>query len=166
MAGNDAKGKAMTTREYENTLNVWLAEALARRRLAAKPEVMRGGGRIDVEVRVGPAIIAVEAEHGQSSAKQREAATDADKQLRRGLAHCAVAVCYPDDADKAAVEGGNYIWQVRGGDSPEYSGGSAAWQSGGIDQLAQVIRLAPAQLGDPDAVAASLSASLDLTTHS
>ena len=58
---------------------------------------MHGNRRVDVEVRVGPARIAVEAEHGQGRAKQREAVADADKRLpdSENLADIAVAVCYP-----------------------------------------------------------------------
>ena len=57
----------MTTREHEQTLNVRLSDELRARGLGAKPEVSHPGNRrIDVEVRIGPARIAVEAEHGQS----------------------------------------------------------------------------------------------------
>ena len=38
---------------------------------------------------------------------------------------------------------------------------AAAWGSGGLDELARIVRLAPMQLGSPDHVAAALSASLD-----
>ena len=150
----------MTTRQHEQTLNVWLAEALELRGLNVNPEVIYPRNRrIDIEVRVGPVVIAVEAEHGQNVAKLREAVRDADARIAQNLAQCAVAVCYPDNTQKADIETGKYQWQVRDADSRGYS--RAAWQSGGIDQLAQVIRLAPAQLGDPDVVAAFLSASLD-----
>ena len=64
----------MTTKEHEQTLNVRLSDELKARRLNAKPEVSHPGNlRIDVEVRIGPARIAVEAKHGQSSAKRQEA---------------------------------------------------------------------------------------------
>ena len=48
------------------------------------------------------------------------------------------------------------IWSVR--DRPD---DGTPWTSGDIDQLASVIRLTPAQLGDPDYAAAALSNSLD-----
>ena len=81
----------MTTKEHEQTLNVRLSDELRARGLDAKPEVTHPGNRrVDVEVRVGPARIAVEAEHGQGRAKQREAVADADKRLEQNLAHCAV----------------------------------------------------------------------------
>ena len=64
----------MTAREHEHTLNVCLAGLLRECGLNAKPEVIHPGNRrIDVEVRIGPAVIAVECEHGQSPAKRAEA---------------------------------------------------------------------------------------------
>ena len=69
----------MTTWEHEQTLNVWLAGLLRQHGLNARQESShRGIGRIDVEVRIGPAVVAVEAEHGQSAAKQAAAIRDAD----------------------------------------------------------------------------------------
>ena len=147
----------MTTRTHEQTLNVWLAQALQERHLDAKPEVTHPGNRrIDVEVSVGPAKIAVEAEHGQSNSKQREAIRDADARLSQNLVQCSVAVCYPDDTTRESLPNSEFIWTLRDGSS-----GTPSWTHGGLDQLASVIRLAPAQLGDPDYSAASLSNSLD-----
>ena len=60
----------MTTREHEQTLNVQLADELHALGLSARPEAAQPGRRrIDVEVRIGPVVVAVEAEHGQSAAK-------------------------------------------------------------------------------------------------
>ncbi len=147
----------MTTREHEQTLNVRLSDELRKRGLGSKPEVSHPGNRrIDVEVRIGPARIAVEAEHGQSSAKLREAIGDADARLEQGLADCAVAVCYPDDTTSESLPSAELIWTIRDG-----YGQAATWTSGNLDQLTSVIRLAPAQLGDPDFAAAALSTSLD-----
>ena len=57
----------MTSRTCETVLNVWLAEELRKRGLDVKEESAWTGNRaIDVEVRIGPVLIAVEA-------KQREA---------------------------------------------------------------------------------------------
>ena len=146
----------MTTREHEQTLNVRLSDELRARGLGAKPEVSHPGNRrIDVEVRIGPARIAVEAEHGQSRAKLREAIKDADARLQQGLADCAVAVCYPDDTTSESLPAAELIWTIRAGRE------ETAWTSGNLDQLTSVIRLAPAQLGNPDFAAAALSNSLD-----
>lgn len=149
----------MTTREHEHTLNIWLAAALRGQGLNAKGEVSQTGNRrIDVQVRIGPVVVAVEAKHGQNTAKRADAITAADSRLEQGLANCAVAVCYPEDTTEDSIDTGQYIWQVRDG-----SGGpvNEGWSSGGLEQLASVVRLAPAQLGDPDYAAASLSDSLD-----
>jgi len=149
----------MTTREHEQTLNVRLSDELRARGLGAKPEVTHPGNRrVDVEVRVGPARIAVEAEHGQSSTKRRDAIGDADKRLphNENLADVAIAVCYPDDTTSESLPAAELSWTIRDGD-----GGDATWTSGNLDQLTSVIRLAPAQLGNPDFAAAALSNSLD-----
>lgn len=149
--------QVMTSREHEQTLNVWLAGLLRERGLNARPEVMHTGiGRIDVEVRIGPAIIAVEAEHGQTAAKRNEAIGDADRRLEQKLAHCAVAVCYPDNTDQESLPDAQFLWAVRDGISD-----TTNWTAGSLDQLISVIRLTPAQLGNPDYAAAALSNSLD-----
>ena len=151
----------MTTREHEQTLNVWLAGLLRERGLNARPEAIHPGNlRIDVEVRIGPAVIAVEAEHGQSSAKRAEAIGDADRRLTQKLAHGAVAVCYPDDTTEESLPDAQFIWVVRDGvnDTPN-------WTSGDLDRLTSVIRLTPAQLGNPDYAAAALSGSLDAAVN-
>ncbi len=151
----------MTTREHEQTLNVWLAGLLRQRGLNARPEVIHPGSlRIDVEVRIGPATIAVEAEHGQSAAKQAEAIRDADARLTQKLAHGAVAVCYPDDTTEESLPDAQFMWTVRDGvtDTPN-------WTSGNLDRLTSVIRLTPAQLGNPDYAAAALSDSLDAAVN-
>ena len=146
----------MTTKEWESVLNIRLADELRRYGLAAKPEVIHPGNRrIDVEVRIGPAVIAVEAEHGQSRAKQVEAIGDADARLEQGLAQCAVAVCYPDDTTEESLPSAQLMWTVRDGKI------AADWALGDIERLVSVIRLTPAQLGDPDTTAAVLSSSLD-----
>ena len=147
----------MIPREYEGALNVQLADELRKRAIDAKPEVIHPRGlRIDVEVRVGPVTIAIEAEHGQSAAKRAESVRDADARLEQGLSQCAVAVCYPDDTTRESLPDARLGWTVRDGSNKE-----ADWAFGGLDSLASVIRLAPAQLGNPDYIAAALSVSLD-----
>ena len=147
----------MTSREHEHTLNVWLAGLLRGRGLHARQEVNHTGvGRVDVEVRIGPAVIAVECEHGQSSAKRAEAIGDADRRLEQELAHGAVAVCYPDDTDETSLPNARFVWAVR-----DAAGVAPNWTEGSLEQLVSVIRLTPAQLGNPDYAAAALSNSLD-----
>ena len=147
----------MATREWESTLNIRLAGVLRGWGLDARPEVIHPGNRrIDVEVHIGPALIAVEAEHGQSAGKRADAIRDAEARLEQGLAQCAVAVCYPDGTTEGVLADTPVIWTVRDG-----SGSAPNWVEGSIERLAAVIRLAPAQLGNPDYVAAALSSSLD-----
>ena len=149
----------MPEREHEHTLNIALAKHLRSRGLDAKGERIQTGARgrrMDVAVRIGPVTVAVEAEHGQSSGKKREAIRDADNRLSQRMAHCAVAVCYPDDTDEDSLPDARLTWTIRPDDDE-----ITDWTEGDIDGLASVIRLAPAQLGDPDAAAASLSATLD-----
>ena len=146
--------------EHEHTLNVWLASHLKSYGLAAKQEVKKPGNRrLDVEVKIGPLSIAIEAEHGQSSAKKAAAIRDADARLKQNLAQCAIAVCYPDDTTEESLPSAQLLWTVRDPAAPTPA--SAYWGSGDLEQLVSVIRLTPAQLGDPDSVAAALSSSLD-----
>ncbi len=154
----------MVAREHEHTLNVWLAELLRKRGLDARQERAQGGRRrIDVDIRVGPVKIALEAEQGQSAAKMREAIGDADRRLTQNLADCAVAVCYPDGiGGREDILRADLLWNIR---APSPSGAAfgddGVWGRGDLDELARIVRLAPMQLGNPDHVAASLSASLD-----
>ena len=145
---------------HEHTLNVWLASHLKRYGLNAKPESTQPGNRrIDVEVRIGPLVIALEAEHGQSGARKAGAIRDADARLKQRLAQCAVAVCYPDNTTEDSLPSAQLLWTVRDPAAPTPA--RAEWSAGTLDQLVSVIRLTPAQLGDPDSVAAALSSSLD-----
>ena len=138
-------------------LNVWLAEELRSRGLDARAESPQPGGRtIDVEVKIGPVVVAVEAEHGQSTSKRNEAIGDADARLEQEIAQCAVAVCYPDDSTRDSLRtADDLIWTVRDGFAEQ-----ASWHDGDLDHLSSAIRLLPAQLGDPDAVAVNAIAEL------
>ena len=133
-------------REHEQTLNVWLASHLREYGLNTRQESTQPGNRrIDVEVRIGPLVIAVEAEHGQSRAKQAEAIRDADARLQRGLAQCAVAVCYPDNTTEESLPESKLLWTVRDPAAPAPA--DATWSAGDLDQFVSVIRLTPAQMG-------------------
>jgi len=146
--------------EHEQTLNVWLASHLKNYGLDAKPESKHPGNRrIDIEIRIRPLVIAIEAEHGQNPTKRASAIKDADARLKQKLAQCAIAVCYPDNTTEDSLPAARLIWTVRDPAAPTPT--AAEWTAGTIDQLVSVIRLTPAQLGDPDSVAAALSSSLD-----
>lgn len=151
-------------REHEHTLNVHMARLLRESGMTVKAEAARDvpnraygrTARIDIEAKVGPAIVAVEAEHGQGVAKRRMAIEDADRRINQGVAHCAIAVCYPDESNEVTLPTAEFEWTVR-----DKVGALENWSQGTLEQLASVIRLTPAQLGNPDYVAGSLSSSLD-----
>ena len=152
----------MANVEHEHTLNVWLAELLRRRGLNARQERKQANRRrIDVEIHVGNVKIALEAEQGQNSTKQREAIADADGRLQQGNADCAIAVCYPDGITaRHQLEDSRLLWAIR---APNHRApaNEVRWADADLDELVSVIKLAPMQLGNPDHAAAALSASLD-----
>ena len=152
----------MPERNYESTLNTWLADDLRQRGLDARPERAQGGGRrLDVEVQLGYIKVALEAEQGQAAGKKRSAIKDADARLDQELADCAVAVCYPDNlfsADDLARCEVLYTLRTHKDRPPA---AKTKWQHGDLDQLARVIKKIPDQLGDPDSIANALSFSLD-----
>ena len=151
----------MSAREYEGTLNVWLAGHLRKRGLSAREERAQGGGRrIDVEIRIGPVKIALEAEQGQTPNKKAEAIRDADKRLRQRLADCAIALCYAEGVTESELPDSRMLWTIRT-PSTDRQIANANWEEANLDELVSIIRLAPAQLGNPDHTAAALSVSLD-----
>ena len=152
----------MPERNYESTLNTWLADDLRQRGLDARPERAQGGGRrLDVEIQLGYIKVALEAEQGHAAGKRRSAIKDADARLDQELADCAVAVCYPDNlfsADDLARCEVLYALRTHKDRPPA---AKTKWQRGDLDQLARVIKKIPDQLGDPDSIANALSFSLD-----
>ena len=101
---------------HENTLNVWTADILREEYGldAHQEQKQASGGRIDIEVRIGPVKIALEAEQGQNAAKKREAIRDADNRLKRKEADCAIAICYPDGiSGKAQLLDSRMLWTIR-----------------------------------------------------
>ncbi len=150
----------MTTIEHEHTLNVWLAEALKSQRLNAVAERSEQGRRIDVRVRVGSTVVAVEAKQGQNPGKRVEAVGDADARLSQNLAAVAIAVCYPEGTTPETLPTAELLWTVR--DPSSRDAFNSVWSTGGVERLATAARLAPMQLGDPDVVAGALSDSLNV----
>lgn len=153
----------MVQPEHEHTLNVWLADLLRKNHGidARQEQKQAGGGRIDVEVRIGPVKIALEAEQGQSPAKKREAIRDADKRLESRNADCAIATCYPDGmASQEDIAGSRMLWTIRN-PSNLIPANRARWSDADLGELAAIIKLEPMHLGNPDLAAAALSASLD-----
>ena len=152
----------MPERNYESTLNTWLADDLRQRGLDAKPESAQGGGRrLDVEVQLKQIKIALEAEQGHAPNKRRSAIKDADGRLDDELADCAVAVCYPDNLFSADDLARCEVLYALRTHKTRPSAAKTEWQQGDLDQLVRVIKKIPDQLGDPDNIANALSFSLD-----
>ena len=151
----------MSDHEYEGTLNVWLAGHLRERGLDAREERAQGGGRrIDVEIRLDQIKIALEAEQGQTPNKKAEAIRDADKRLDQGLTDCAIALCYPEGLTKAEFPSCEMLYTLRTWEERP-SVAKSVWSIASLNQLVRVIGQIPAQLGDPDRIAKTLSHSLD-----
>lgn len=153
--------------EHEHTLNAWTAGLL--RSLygldARQEQTQAGGKRIDIEVRIGPVKIALEAEQGQGAVKRREAISDADERLKQKNADCAIAVCYPEGVtSEEQITDSRMLWTIRAPNGL-VEPGKARWTEANLGELASVVKLAPMQLGDPDLAAAGLSASLDRATN-
>ena len=148
-------------REYEGTLNVWLAENLRRLGLDARAESGQGGGkRIDVEVRLDQIKVAIEAEQGHSSNKKASAIRDADNRLDQGLADCALALCYEEGLTQARFPDCEVLYILRTREERP-AAAKSVWSIANLEQLVRVIKQIPAQLGDPDRIAKALSVSLD-----
>ena len=153
----------MVQPEHEHTLNVWLADLLRKNYGidARQEQGQAGGGRIDVEIHIGPVKIALEAEQGQSAAKKREAIGDADRKLKRRNADCAIAVCYPGGiSSQEEIAGSRMLWTIRNPNNL-VPATKARWSDADLSEMASIIKLAPMQLGNPDLAAAALSASLN-----
>lgn len=152
----------MPKQMYESTLNTWLAELLARQGLDARPESKQAGGkRLDIQVDFDDLKIALEAEQGASKQKRAEAIKDADSRLRDELVDCAIAICYPDGIQSASQLSNCELLHTLRAPGDRSHAAKAKWERSGIAQLASVIRQVPAQLGEPDKIAARLSFSLD-----
>ena len=141
---------------HEQTLNIDLADQLKVRGLDAEPEQQYSDARPDVEVRIPPVTVAVEAKVGQTKAKKSQAIKDAKLRVGQGLAQCGIGLCYPAGTTRETLAECDFTWAVYDGTSDEPD-----WTTGNLDQLAQAIQLVPSQLGNPDVVAKALSASID-----
>lgn len=154
----------MTTKQHEHTLNVRLSDELNALGLNAKAELIRSGQpqRIDIEIlsSTHPTIY-IEAEHGQTTSKKREAIRDADRRIHLDPSRCVIAICYPDDTDEQTIKSAQLIWTVRDATTLKISHTRTPWTKGRVDQLAATIQRLPEQLGDPDLLAAQLSNQLE-----
>ena len=91
----------------EEKFNMRLAGLLAAEGLDAEGEAEQARGRrIDVLVRIGGRRIAIEAKKGTLPANRDHALAAAAKRLKQGLAHAAVAVCYPETLPRTGLDAG------------------------------------------------------------
>ena len=141
---------------HEQTLNIDLADLLKLKGLDAEPELQYSSARPDVEIRIPPITVAMEAKIGQTNAKKSEAIKAAKLRLQQGLAQCGIPLCYPKGTTRETLAECDFMWAVYDGTSDKPD-----WTTGNLDQLAQAIQLVPSQLGNPDVVAKALSISLD-----
>jgi hypothetical protein len=146
----------VTPTTHEQTLNIDLADLLKTRGLDAEPELQYSSGRPDVELRIPPVTVALEAKIGQTNAKKLEAIKDSKLRLEQGLAQCGIALCYPAGTTRETLPECDFTWAVYDGTSDKPD-----WTTGNLNQLAQAVQLVPSQLGNPDVVAKALSNSLD-----
>ncbi len=111
------------------------------------------GSRIDVRCRVGSHVVAIEAEHGYSKAKMRQAIKDADAKLKRQVCDVAIALVHPDDyRKKHDLERGDIKASIRApGRQPKAE--HAAWRQIKVADFANYVIQAPNELGSPEALA-------------
>ena len=138
----------------ENPLNTRLCDILVDAGIDAESEVRQpDGSRIDVQCRLGDHVVAIEAEHGFSAAKMREAISDADAKLRRNVADVAIALVYPEEyRTRRELEEGQVKVNIRvPGRQPRAA--QAKWRTIKVAGLPGYVYQAPNELGSPEALA-------------
>ena len=138
----------------ENPLNTRLCDILVDAGIDAEAEVRHpDGSRTDVHCRIGSHTVAIEAEHGGSDAKMREAIRDADAKLARQVCDVAIALVYPDAYRTGReLQAGTVKATVRTpGAAPR--GMPTRWRSVNVADLAHYVRQAPNELGSPETLA-------------
>ena len=138
----------------ENPLNTRLCDILVDFGIDAEAEVIQPDkSRIDVRCHIPPHTIAIEAEHGYSDAKMREAIRDADDKLKRQVCDVAIALVYPDDyRTRRDLENGEVKVSVRApGRQPKAA--QTKWRQIKVTDLAGYVRQVPNELGSPEALA-------------
>ena len=138
----------------ENPLNTRLCDILVDAGIDAEAEVRHpDGSRTDVLCRVGGHTVAIEAEHGSSAAKMREAIRDADAKLTRQVCDVAIALVYPDAyRTRRELQSGIVKATVRTpGTAPKRI--PPKWRSVNVAGLAEYVRRVPDELGSPETLA-------------
>ena len=144
----------------ENPLNVRLCDLLVDAGIDAETLVRHGRSETDIECRIGDHIVALEAEHGESSAKKAEASKDADTKLARQVCDAAIALVYPENyRTRRDLETGRVQAHVRvAGKQPKPA--ETPWTTLQVKDLADFVRQAPNELGAPEALAKKADAAV------
>ena len=145
----------------EDTLTVLLTQELQRQGLDADAQARlqgKGAGWADAKITLGKLAIIVEAKSGQDQADRRAALADCRKRIDNGHCAAAVAVCYPVDTTLANFPQAVLDYAILDADTE-----NPQWLSGQPNTVAAAIKMAPAQLGNPDLTANQLRGELDKT---
>ena len=138
----------------ENPLNTRLCDILVDYGIHAEAEVKQPDmSSIDVRCKIDDHVVAIEAEHGYSSAKKKEAIGDADAKIKRNVCDVAIALVYPDEyLSRRDLEDGEIQATVR---TPTYQPkfGSTRWRVIKTKDFAEYVRQAPKELGAPHILA-------------
>ena len=144
---------------HESVLNVRLSDLLRDSGLASSaPEKAVGRKRHDINIVVGMLNAVIEAEKGTTPTIRKRAAQEADSRVGK-TADIAIALCYPEGTNERNLKEQKFLWAVR---SPRKILNPPVWDEGNVDDLTKVILSLPNELGDPDALAARLSNTLDV----
>ena len=111
------------------------------------------GSKTDIRCTIGDCVIAVEAEHGDSSVKKKSANQDADDKLRRRVCNLAIALVYPPQCNtRDDLLHSDLLVNVR---TPDYQPKpkQTKWTAVKGAAMANFIRHAPNELGSPETLA-------------
>ena len=119
------------------------------------------GSKTDIRCAVGDCVIAVEAEHGDSSVKKKSANQDADDKLRRRVCNLAIALVYPPQCNtRDDLLHSDLLVNVR---TPDYQPKpkQTKWTAVKGKAMANFIRQAPNELGSPETLAKKANSAIN-----
>lgn len=141
---------------YEPLLNSALARMLNERGINAVPETSQPGStrQLDIMVRLGNLVIALEGERGSQSGALRDAQNRLDQaDDDQVIVNVAVAINYPSNLFESEFDASTgFEWSVLPGDD---------FTSGTVDDLVAALRRVPEDHGDPENLASDLDTTLD-----
>lgn len=111
------------------------------------------GSKTDIRCAIGDCVVAVEAEHGDSSVKKKSANQDADDKLRRRVCDLAIALVYPPQCNtRDDLLHSDLLVNVR---TPDYQPKpkQTKWTAVKGAAMANFIQHAPNELGSPETLA-------------